>query len=158
MIVHRSGSSLLTLYINDEEMQACGFEDLEEEAARILAESAISDLGLSASLGEIEAFEGVGGALIFASLRSPRRTVLFRFRGIDSLLDASRAAKYLRPGRSSLFLLEGDYILLIHSANEALVIHMSEYAEQLEGPEGFPFYLLEHGQLLEADNALARLS
>lgn len=158
MIVHRSGVNGLTLYIDAEEMACCGFDELGEDAARALAEVAISDLGLTASLNEIEAFAGAGGALIFASLRARPRAVMFEFSCLDYLLDAAKSALYLEPGGSSLYLLDGKYILVGFNASDAFALHMSEYARRMPDLDGYELFLREHGKLLEPENALVRLA
>ena len=158
MIIHRSGVNGIALYIDAGEMAACGFDELEEDNARALAEVAINDLGITASLSGIEAFSGNGGAMIFAYLRARPRAAIFEFSCLDNLLDAARAACYLAPERSSLFFLDGKYILLVLSASDAFSLFISEYARRIPNPDDYIPYLWEHGKLLERENALNRLS
>ncbi len=158
MIVHCSGNNGLALYIDAEEMAARGLNEMGEDAARAFAEDALNNLGLAASLSEIEAFSGAGGTMIFASLRSRRHSAAFEFPSLDALLDSAASASFLDSRSSSLHLLDGKYIITLFDATDALALHMSEYARRLPDTESREIFLREHGALLEPENALARLA
>ena len=158
MIIHYSNVNEIALYIDAGEMAACGFDELCKEDAVILAEAAITDLGLAGALSEIEAFSGNGGAMIFASLRARPTIMVLRFLSLNCLLDAARAAGKLAPERSTLFSLDGTYLLLAYNASAAFSCFISEYAPYVSAVDYSLPFIFEHGKLLAENNALARLS
>ena len=159
MLIHQCPDKGLALYIDAEELAACGFSEVCEKAARVFTEEALNDLGLPVSaLEEIEAYQSGTGALIFASLRREGTTACFAFGNFDDLLFAAKCAKKTPAPRSSLLRCGGKYMLMVQNASNALIMLMGEFGETAPVSDSLWRHWREQGELLIDSRALERLS
>ncbi len=164
MTVHVTGEKGIALYIDEVELLAIGFSELEEEHARMLSSDALTRLGVPLnSVQEIEAYRMQdGGAMIFAHINPSLalESAYVMFDSFDEMADATATLQEL-PSLSTLYYLNNTYILKLSGSGMSFnrcVLQLCEYGEALKSRALLDAHLNEHAQILIEDSALCKLT
>ncbi|MDR3206807.1 MAG: adaptor protein MecA [Oscillospiraceae bacterium] len=166
MTVHRTGRYSVAVFVKPDELAREGQEPdaVDNEWTRRLAAGALDSRGLRAGgRMEIEAFTGRGGLIVFAALypESQWESLFYALDGIEEAIAMAVRLEPLAPLSSSLYYIDGAYVLSLSAPPEALIrlgYLAGEFGRRLYRPAAYVRFLREHGKTVLQGAAVPSLA